>query len=54
MAEPITPPKVFISYSWTSEEHKDWVLRMAERLVGDGVDVVLDRWDFKEGHDKFQ
>jgi hypothetical protein len=45
-------PKSFISYSWTNEEHKGWVVNLAERLVGDGVDVILDRWHFKEGHDK--
>ena len=46
-------PKVFVSYAWTDEEHQKWVLGFAERLVGDGVDVVLDAWDFKEGHDKY-
>ena len=44
-------PKVFISYSWTSEPHKEWVLSLAERLSGDGVEVILDRWDLKPGHD---
>jgi hypothetical protein len=46
-------PKVFISYSWSSEEHEAWVLELAARLVGDGVDVVLDKWELKEGHDKY-
>jgi TIR domain len=46
-------PKVFISYSWTNDGHVDWVVRLAERLVSDGVDVVLDQWDLKEGHDKY-
>jgi hypothetical protein len=45
-------PKAFISYSWANEPHKAWVVALAERLVSDGVDVILDRWDFKEGHDK--
>lgn len=37
-------PKVFISYSWDSEAHKNWVRDFATRLLGDGVDVTLDRW----------
>ena len=45
-------PKVFISYSWTSPQHEQWVLDLAERLSGDGVVVVLDKWDLKEGQDK--
>lgn len=35
-------PKVFISYSWHSEENKIRVQRSAERLMSDGVDVILD------------
>jgi TIR domain len=53
MREAVVTPKVFISYSWTNEEHKEWVLRLAERLVSDGVDVVIDRWHLKEGQDKY-
>ncbi len=46
-------PKIFISYSWTTPKHEDWVINLAERLVSDGVDVVIDKWYLKEGHDKF-
>jgi hypothetical protein len=46
-------PKVFISYSWTSNGHQEWVKSLAERLVSDGVDVVLDLWDLREGQDKY-
>ena len=46
-------PKIFISYSWTSPGHQDWVISLAERLVSDGVDVVIDKWHLKEGQDKF-
>src|SRR4051812_15546819 len=53
MAEATETPKVFVSYSWTSEDHVNWVVRLAVRLVSDGVDVVLDQWDLKEGHDKY-
>lgn len=45
-------PKVFISYSWTSPQHEQWVLELAERLSGDGIVVILDKWDLKEGQDK--
>lgn len=45
-------PKVFISYSWTSPQHEQWVLDLAERLSGDGIVAVLDKWDLKEGQDK--
>lgn len=46
-------PKAFISYSWTSERHQEQVRLWAEQLVGDGVDVVFDIWELKEGHDKY-
>lgn len=43
-------PKIFISYSWSSDK---LVLPLADRLVSHGVDVVLDKWDLKEGQDKY-
>jgi TIR domain len=46
-------PKVFISYSWTSDEYADGVKSLAEKLLSNGIDVVLDRWDLKPGQDKF-
>lgn len=45
--------KIFISYSWTTPAHEEWVINLAERLMSDGVDVVIDKWDLKEGHDLF-
>ena len=39
-----TAPTVFISYSWESAAHKEWVRNFAARLVGDGVKVTLDQW----------
>ncbi|WP_312770257.1 toll/interleukin-1 receptor domain-containing protein [Pseudoxanthomonas mexicana] len=45
------PPRVFVSYSHDSQDHKDWVLTLATRLVANGVDVVLDQWDLKLGSD---
>lgn len=47
-------PRVFISYSWTSPDHEDWVLTLATSLRESGVDIVLDKWDLKEGHDALQ
>lgn len=38
-------PKVFISYSWDSEEHKKWVLDFATKLCKNGIDVILDQWE---------
>ncbi|MGB2865026.1 MAG: SEFIR domain-containing protein [Sedimentisphaerales bacterium] len=46
-------PKVFISYSWTSPGHQALVKQWADLLLADGVDVVLDIYDLKEGHDKY-
>ncbi len=45
-------PKAFASYSWTSNEHKELVRSWADRLLSDGVQVVIDVYDLKEGHDK--
>jgi hypothetical protein len=36
-------PKVFLSYSWDGDEHKEWVKALAAKLRGHGVDVTLDR-----------
>jgi hypothetical protein len=43
------PPKVFISYSWDSENHKKWVRDFAARLRGHGIDVILDQWEVVPG-----
>jgi len=47
-------PKVFISYSWTSESHEEWVIGLATDLQESGVEVVLDKWDLREGADKYK
>lgn len=48
---PVTevPPKVFISYSWESDSHKDWVRILAERLTRNGVNAILDQWHIRPG-----
>ena len=44
-------PKVFISYSWSNPQHEQWVINLATELRQAGVDVILDKWDLKEGYD---
>jgi len=46
----ITHPKVFISYSWTSKKR---AVALADRLISNGVQVVIDVYDLKEGMDKY-
>ena len=38
-------PKVFISYSHDSPEHKDRVLYLSDRLRGDGIDCHIDQYE---------
>lgn len=42
-------PKIFISYSWEDDEHKDWVRNLAARLIADGIDATLDQYDLELG-----
>ena len=44
-------PKVFISYSQDSPDHKRWVAELATRLRNDGIDITLDQWDLSLGDD---
>ena len=37
------PTRVFISYSWDSEQHKTEVLNLAKSLRRNGVDCIIDR-----------
>lgn len=46
-------PKVFISYSWNNQVHQNYIEELAQRLISDGVDVLLDVYDLKEGQDKY-
>ncbi|MER9484058.1 TIR domain-containing protein [Mesorhizobium sp. M0494] len=45
------PPRCFISYSWTNPDHEEWVLQLGTELRQSGIDVVLDKWDLREGQD---
>ena len=47
------PPKVFVSYSWTTPEHEDFVIKLAEDLVSSGVDVIIDKWCLRDGQDSY-
>ena len=49
----IEKPKVFVSYAWGSKEYQDKVLAFAAQLMGDGIDVVIDKWNLSEGSDTF-
>ena len=42
--------KVFISYSRKIIEQ---VIELANRLIADGVDVIIDKYDLKDGQDKY-
>ncbi|MGE0121254.1 MAG: SEFIR domain-containing protein [Dongiaceae bacterium] len=44
-------PKLFVSYSWTTPDYEARVLELATQLVESGVDVIIDKWNLKEGHD---
>ena len=43
------PPKVFISYSWDNDDHREWVRKFAEKLRADGIDVISDHWGTEPG-----
>ena len=42
-------PKVFISYSHDSPEHKRWVSELGAKLRHNGIDAILDQWDLGPG-----
>ncbi|MFN0214173.1 MAG: toll/interleukin-1 receptor domain-containing protein [Saprospiraceae bacterium] len=44
-----TNPKVFISYSWDADFHKEWVKNLADKLIENGVIVILDQYDCPPG-----
>jgi hypothetical protein len=48
------PQRVFISYSWDSDTHKDWVREFAVAIAAHGIDIILDQYDLRIGEDRFQ
>ncbi|MGI6325993.1 MAG: SEFIR domain-containing protein [Saccharofermentanales bacterium] len=53
MKKKIENPKVFISYAWGSDDYENRILAFASQLMGDGIKVVIDKWDLKEGNDTY-
>jgi hypothetical protein len=47
----MSSPKLFVSYSWSTTDHEQWVIDLATELRQSGVEVILDKWDLREGHD---
>ncbi|KTR02064.1 hypothetical protein NS365_22550 [Aureimonas ureilytica] len=47
----MSSPKVFVSYSWSSPDYLGRVMKLVEDLSGDGVHVVIDKYDLREGND---
>ena len=47
------PPRAFVSYALESDLHTIWVRRLADRLYGHGVQVILDQWDLPPGSAQF-
>lgn len=44
-------PKVFVSYSHDTQDHKKWVLDLATRLRNSGIDAIIDQWELGPGDD---
>lgn len=41
--------QIFITYSWDTHEHKEWVRGLADKLIDNGVSVLLDQYDILPG-----
>ncbi len=41
--------KVFVSYSWDNDDHKNWVRELSTQLRSDGIEVILDQWHLVPG-----
>jgi hypothetical protein len=46
-------PTAFISYTHDSNEHRDWVRKLASDLRFQGIEVRIDQWDLKAGQDLY-
>jgi hypothetical protein len=42
-------PKVFISYSWDSPEHQQWVISLADFINNKGGEAIIDRTHLRYG-----
>ena len=45
--------RICFSYAWGDDEYQNLVLAFAGQLLGDGIEVILDKWDLTEGNDTF-
>jgi hypothetical protein len=45
--------KIFISYAWTNQEYIKRILELAEHLMADGIETIIDQWDLEKGQDKY-
>lgn len=43
------PAKVFITYSWDDEAHKNWTKALADALLQEGFDAQIDQYDLEPG-----
>ncbi|MCG8561394.1 MAG: toll/interleukin-1 receptor domain-containing protein [Hyphomicrobiales bacterium] len=48
---PDAPIRLFVSYSGTSEHHKEWVAELCTFLRSNGIDARLDQWHLRKGMD---
>ena len=44
-------PKAFISYAWHTDSHQAWVQELADELVKNGIEVVLDKRNLFPGQE---
>lgn len=52
--QPISDPKVFISYAWGTEEYQQKVLNFCTRLYSEcGIEVLVDKWSIEAGNDTY-
>lgn len=47
----VADPICFVSYSWDTAEHREWVRCFATELERNGIYTLLDQWDLKPGLD---
>ena len=50
----MTRPLAFISYAYDSAEHRSWVLKLANDLIGNGIKVLLDQYELTAGRELTQ
>lgn len=48
------PVTAFISYSWDNEVHKNWVRGLADELIRNGIETILDQYELGPGQDRFR